>query len=254
MPALAPSTVLGSLPAGLRDPLIASLNEVTTNYRLGKWTASELDAGKLCEITYSILNGHVAGKFPTKPSKPRDMVGSCRALEQAKGFPQSVRITVPRVLIALYEIRNNRGVGHVGGDVDSNHMDATFVHAASRWVVAELIRLFHSVDTTIATQLVDALVERVVPGIWTVGSVRRVLATDLSMKEKTLLLLYGSALPISERDLVAWIEHSNASVYRRDVLAPAHKDRLIEYERAEGLVHLSPRGAAWVEDRLTDYL
>jgi hypothetical protein len=175
---------------------MASLIEITTNYRFGRWEPSELNGGKLCEIAYTILRGHADGAFPLKPKAPRDMVASCRALEQATGFPQSVRITIPRVLIALYEIRNNRGVGHVGGDVNPNHMDATFVHSASRWVVAELIRLFHSVDTTAATQLVDALVERVVPGIWTIGSVRRVLATELSMKEKTLLLLYGSAVPI----------------------------------------------------------
>ncbi|MCY7288269.1 MAG: hypothetical protein LH624_08485 [Cryobacterium sp.] len=176
-------TVLGSLPAGLRDPLLVALNEITTNYRLGKWEASELNGGKLCEIVYTILRGHVDGKFSAKPSKPGNMVDACNALAKAdrKVFPQSVQITIPRVLIALYEIRNNRGVGHVGGDVDPNHMDATFVHAAARWVVAELVRLFHAVDTVTATSLVDALVERVVPGIWTVGAVKRVLATDLSM-------------------------------------------------------------------------
>jgi hypothetical protein len=94
----------------------------------------------------------------------------------------------------------------------------------------------------------------VVPGIWTVGGVKRVLATDLSMKEKTLLLLYGSAVPIAERDLVAWTEHTNASVYRRDLLVPAHKARLIEYDKAAGLVHLSPLGSAWVEDHLARLL
>jgi hypothetical protein len=165
-----------------------------------------------------------------------------------------VRITIPRVLVALYEIRNNRGVGHVGGDVDPNHMDATFVQAAARWVVAELVRLFHEVDTPTATSLVDALVERAVPGIWSVGGIKRVLATNLSMKEKTLLLLYGSTVPVAERDLVTWVEHSNASVYRRDVLMPAHKARLLEYDRASGLIHLSPLGSSWVEGHLRRFL
>jgi hypothetical protein len=121
----------------------------------------------LCEVVYTVLRGHVDGSFAAKPSKPGNMVDACNDLAKAdkKVFPQSVRITIPRVLIALYEIRNNRGVGHVGGDVDPNHMDATFVHAAARWVVAELVRLFHDVDTATATSLVDALVERVVPPV-----------------------------------------------------------------------------------------
>ena len=33
----------------------------------------------------------------------------------------------PQLIPALYDIRSNRGVGHVGGDVDSNQMDATLV-------------------------------------------------------------------------------------------------------------------------------
>ena len=35
---------------------------------------------------------------------------------------------------------NNRNVGHVGGDVDPNHMDATGVLAQCNWVMGELVR------------------------------------------------------------------------------------------------------------------
>src|SRR5688572_5916536 len=38
-----------------------------------------------------------------------------------------------------------------------------------------------------------------------------------------------STEPLTEQDLVAWTEHSNASVYRRDILRPLHRDRFIEY-------------------------
>lgn len=87
------------------------------------------------------------------------MVSACRNLEKEQG-PRSARIQIPRMVIALYEIRNNRGVGHAGGDVDPNHMDATAVVYMSKWVVAELVRLLHGLTTDEATELVDALVER----------------------------------------------------------------------------------------------
>ena len=64
------------------------------------------------------------------------------------------------MLIALYEIRNNRGVGHVGSEVDPNHMDAVAVLYMSKWLVAELVRVFHRVDTATASEAVDTLVER----------------------------------------------------------------------------------------------
>jgi hypothetical protein len=238
----------------LRQPLLAALNEIATNFAAHKWEPSELNGGKLCEAAYTILRGHVDGKWAPKPSKPANMVAACVAFEKATAFPQSVRITTPRLLMALYEIRNNRGVGHVGSDVDPNHMDATLVLAGAKWVVAELIRIFHNVTTTEATAVVDALVERVVPTVWTIGATRRVLVPGMSMKEQTLLLLYGPAGWVTEADLVAAVEHSNPSVYRRDVLATAHNDRLIEYDVPGRRAHISPLGIEYVEKKLAAYL
>ncbi len=79
-------------------------------------------------------------------------------------------------------MRNNRGVGHAGGDVSPNHMDAVTVLAMAKWLVAELVRVFHNVDTKTATAITDALVEREVPLIWRVGEKERVLKANLSLK------------------------------------------------------------------------
>jgi len=148
------------------------------------------------------------------------------------------------------EIRNNRNVGHVGGDVDPNHMDAMCVFQMAKWIVAELVRVLHSVDTDTATTIVDGLVDRETPLIWEVNGTRRVLDTKMSMRDKTLVLLHGDGGPVHERDLVSWIEHSNASVYRRDVLRTSHKARLIEYDQRAGTAQISPRGIEHVEEML----
>ncbi|MBI3750233.1 MAG: hypothetical protein HY263_01080 [Chloroflexi bacterium] len=255
-PSVTPATILGTVPSGLRDPLLAALNEIATNFAAHKWEPSELNGGKLCETAYTILRSHVDGKWATKPSKPGDFKTACFDFEKTdkKVFPQSVRITTPRVMMALYEIRNNRGVGHAGDDVDPNHMDATLVLAGAKWVVAELVRIFHNVTTTEATAVVDALVERVVPAVWAIGTTRRVLVPGMSMKEQTLLLLYGPAGWVSEASLVTAVEHSNPSIYRRDVLVKAHKDRLIEYDGDQRRVHITPLGIEYVEKKLAAHL
>src|SRR5579872_1398565 len=104
---------LVAVPKELRDPLLEAFNSIVRNYRERRWAPSELDGGKLCEIIYSILRGHIDGKFPPKPFKPANMVDSCKALENAGSkFSRSIRIQIPRILISLYEVRNNRGVGH----------------------------------------------------------------------------------------------------------------------------------------------
>ncbi len=239
---------LSVLPEALRVELVGALGEIARNYAQGRWEPSELNGGKLCEVAYTVLKGHADGRFPARAAKPRNMVDACRALEEAgSSFPRSVRIQIPRMLVALYEIRNNRGVGHVGGDVNPNEMDAVAVLYMAKWVVAELVRIFHAVDTEAAAAVVESLVERTVPVVWEVSGRKRVLAKSLTMKEKTLLLLYSHAGPVSERDLLRWVEHSNATGYRRDVLRPLHRDGLIDYDRETGVVQLSPTGARHVE-------
>ena len=254
--AVTPATALGNVPPGLRDPLLDALNEIAMNFAAHKWEPSELNGGKLCEAAYTILRSYVDGTWAARPNKPRDFRAACLDFEQADKttFGQSVRITTPRFLMAFYEIRNNRGVGHAGSDVNPNHMDATLVLAGAKWIVAELIRILHNTSTTEATAVVDALVERVVPSIWSIGTTRRVMSPGISMKDQTLLFLYGSSGWVAEADLVSWVEHSNIYVYRRDVLVRMHKDRLIEYEDDSRRAHITPLGIAYVETKLKAHL
>lgn len=248
---LALPSVLSAIPLGLRAPLLSAFCEITKNFKESRWEPAELNGGKLCEVVHTILRGYVDGAYADKPAKPKNMVDACRALEGSPAtLNRSVRIQIPRVLLALYEIRNNRGVGHVGGDVEANHMDAVAVVAMSKWIICELVRIFHNTDTETATALVDALSERDIPLIWEVDGKRRVLNPKLSMKHKSLIILYGSSSPIVESTLFEWVEHSNAGVFRRDVLKKAHKDKLIEYDQRSSRVQLSPLGARYVEEQI----
>jgi hypothetical protein len=166
--------------------------------------------------------------------------------------PRSVQILIPRLIPALYEVRNNRGVGHTGGEVDPNHMDAVLVLQMAKWIVAELIRLLHDRPVDEAAAIVDALVEREIPLLWSVNDKLRVLDTSLTMKDKTLILLHAKAGPMEERELIDFIEHSNPSAFRRDVLRAAHKQRLIEYNQDARTVTISPLGIELAETLLVD--
>ena len=245
-------SALGLLPSGLRNELTDEFSKIVRNYREGRWEAAELDGGRFCEIVYSVLRGYIDGGFPAAATKPANFPRACELLGQANKaeFPQSARLGIPRVLVALYEIRNNRGVGHVGGDVVANHMDATFVLHAAQWVMAELVRIFHSMSVSEAAAVVDALVERTLPVIWRVGDVLRVLDPGISLTDGTLLLLYSEALAgMDERTLARSLEQDRLANYRR-VLKRLHAERKVEYDAEKGWAILSPRGVNDVEDRL----
>ena len=242
------TSLLSGLPEPLRDELLESFALIERNYRERRWEPSELNGGKLCEVVYSILRGYVDGSFPSNASKPSNMVDACRALENTPStFPRSVRIQIPRMLLALYEIRNNRGVGHIGGDVNPNEMDATCVLQMAKWVLAELIRVFHNVSTQDAQAAVNAISERELTLVWEVGGITRVLDTSLKATDQTLVLLYSRTIEFPEKELLNAVEYSSASNYRRDVLRKLHKKRLIEYNQEKGVAHISPLGSHYVE-------
>ncbi|MYB39949.1 hypothetical protein F4X86_01470 [Candidatus Saccharibacteria bacterium] len=246
---------LGVLPDALREELLVSFNRITTNYREGRWEPAELNAGKLSEIVYAILEGYVAQSYPLRAIKPTNMVDACKRLEHAgSSVPRTVRIQMPRVLVALYEIRNHRGVSHIGGDVNPNQMDATMVLYASKWLIAELVRLLHNVEMHEAGAIVEELTTKETPLVWSVNGRKRILNTKLSMKQKTLLLLYSESQPVDESVLFDWIEHSNRAAFRRDVLARGHKSRLWEYDRSSSTVTLSPVGKSEVEAKMLNYI
>ena len=253
-PALIPEEVFSGLPKRLRKELLTAFGEIVENYAEGRWEPAELNGGKLCEIVYSIARGMADGKYPARATKPKNMIDACKKLEAETEMVRSVRIQIPRMLVALYEIRNNRNVGHVGGDVDPSHMDAVCVLQMSKWLVAELIRVLHNQNVDEAAALVDALVEREMPIVWTVGDKLRVLDPKMSMKNKAMILLHASSGIVTESDLVAWVEHSNPSVFRRDVLRPAHKNKLIEYDQGAHTVQISPIGVEYAEKLLVDRL
>lgn len=252
---LSKEKLLADLPEGLRKPLLASYQEITSNFAEHRWEPSELNGGKFCEVVYCILEGALNGTFPAHPAKPKNMAAACRTLET---FPvdstrvgdRSLRILIPRVLIALYEVRNNRGVGHVGGDVNPNFMDATLVQGAASWILAELVRIFHKVSTSEAQELVDLLIERRTPLVWEFENTRRVLDPSMSKKDQTLLLLHGKPSWTGEDDLVAWIEYSSKSMFRKRVLTPLHDDRLVEHDSVNARVRISPLGVSEVEKRI----
>ena len=249
MSTITPEQALSIIPDGLRVPLISEYRSLVQNFMERRWTPAELSGGRFCEIVYTILHGYGTGTYATGPSKPKDFVGACRQLENNASAPRSFQILVPRILPALYEIRNNRGVGHVGGDVDPNHMDATAVLSLTSWVMAEMVRVFHGLDVGDAQKVVDSLVERRMPLVWSGAGVKRVLDPSLPLKEQVLLLICSSLTEEKIVDLFVWIDYKNKPYFMK-TLRSMHAARLIELSADEKAVQILPPGAAIIEKKI----
>lgn len=236
---------LSGIPDGLRIPLLGEFKKIINNFMEHRWTASELSGGRFCEIVYTILDGHAKSVFASAPSKPSNFVDACRRLESNSGVPRSFQILIPRLLIALYEIRNNRNVGHVGGDVNPDFMDSSAVVSMASWILAEMVRVFHGISTEEAQKIVDNLAEKRLPLVWKSGEIRRVLNPKLPLKDQILLLLCSCSAKVSVDLLYSWTGYKKRSYFNR-LIRQLHDNRVVELYDSIGEIEILPPGAEYI--------
>ena len=106
--------LVASYPEELVDLLIDYFREIDRNYRLEKWKPSELDSGHFVEVARRVIENQLFGSYtPVGSSLGSFNSGILTRYESGSG-DESYRIIIPRVLYAVYCVRNKRGVGHVG--------------------------------------------------------------------------------------------------------------------------------------------
>jgi hypothetical protein len=169
------------LPKELVECLISAYYEIKENYLLERHEPSELNGGKFVEACYRILDQQTKGSHAPVNAQIPDMIGKLRAFEQLPSASaiESYRIHIPRSLTMIYNIRNKRGVGHLGGDVNPNFVDSTLICACADWILAELLRIHYSFSLAEAQKLVDSIVIRPTFLVHQIADIKRVLNPKL---------------------------------------------------------------------------
>ena len=247
---------LANVPADFRKRIVKYYLELKARHAQSSHDPTKYDtvgssAGKLCETIVRLLEHELTGA--SSPfGQQINLATVCddfeRKVLKSKGN-DSLRIVIPRAVKFLYTLRNKRGIGHVGGDVDANAIDGLTVARVADWIICELIRNYHTMSLEDADALVGSLASRDVPDVWEVAGRRRVLRSDLDFKQKTLLLLYASTDPaVLAEDLFAWCKYSNFSVYKDKVLGELDRANLVDHDVTTQSVVISPLGVKLVED------
>lgn len=243
---------LANIPKKFRDKLVHTYLEIKREQAESKFEAAGMSAGKFCEVIIRFLQHEITGTSIPFGRKIPNMADECRKLITAKNttIPESIKIIIPRAVVFLYTMRNKRGIGHIGGDIDANSIDVMTITRNADWIICELIRVYHKLPLEEAQDLIESISVRSLPIVWEVAGKKRVLKEGLSSKQKVLVLLYSeSDAAVLTEDLCAWVEYK-PSMFTKRVLNDLHNDRLIEHDKESELVYLSPKGAKVVEDDL----
>lgn len=227
-----------SYPKEIVDSIVKTYLDVESNYRLEKWKPSELDAGHFVESVRRLVEHELFGSYtPFNKSIGSFNQSALNKYESATG-DETFRILIPRVLYAMYCIRNKRGVGHISA-ISPNRLDASFILASAKWVLAELIRLSGSSSPSEAQSLVAKVVERQVDLVWDDGDTFMIMNKKLRASEKILITLYKEDR-IQLEQLRSRVDYKNKTNFRKIVLG-MKKDKLLDINVQE-ICKLSPLG------------
>lgn len=226
------------------DALLNAYREIEENFSLQKWKATELDAGHFVEAARRLIEQELfGGHTPIGKSLPTFSDAELKRYENAPG-DESFRMLIPRVLKSIFNIRNKRGIGHLG-TISANEMDSTLIIYSVKWVLAEFVRLAAGTNPDASQRMIDSIVERRIGVLWKHEGITRVLESKMDTREQVLVLLFDSS-PLREADLQRMIEYKNTTNFRK-ILKRLHAARLIDWTQG-GQAFITPKGSAAAED------
>ncbi len=208
-----------SLNAAVVHELLEAYVEAKKNFYLGGLRLSAVEGGRFCEAAYRLLEERTAGAF-TCLGKQLDVERTQSRLSNLPvgSHPDAIRLHIPRALRVIYDIRNNRDAAHLADGIDPNTQDATIVVSNLDWVLAEFVRLYHTVSPNAAQQIVESLITRKAPAVQNFDGFLKVLNPRLKASDYILLLLYecgGSGASL--QDLDEWAKPSMRKNLKRTV-------------------------------------
>lgn len=137
-------------------------------------------------------------------------------------------------------------MAHLGADIDPNLMDATLIVSLMSWVLAEFMRVYHSMSPEEAQRTIDRLVTREVPAVQEVNGFPRVLR-ELRAGEYCLVLLYRAGTEgASFSELRMWVRPGMRANLRRTLNVLVAEDKA--HQEDDHFFILRP-GERYVEER-----
>lgn len=197
--------------------LLDAYEEARRNFYLGGLRLSAVEGGRFCEAAFRLLEYITSHKFmPLGRQLDTDKLTERLRNLDSSTFSDSVRLHIPRALRLVYDIRNKRDAAHLADGIDPNLQDASVVIATINWILAEFIRMYHSVSADEAHRIVDEIVARTVPIVQDFAGTPKILNTTLSASDYCLVYLYQrGAAGATYAELDSWVRPSMRSNLRR---------------------------------------
>lgn len=245
--ALEQAFVSAGVPADLAKEVTHAFTEAKRRFHRNDYRPHAVEGGRFSEAVLRVLQWQAFGKYDPLGDSKFKADSVIRALEQAPtaSAPDSVRLHIPRSIRLIYDIRNKRNTAHLSDGIDPNVQDANLVVNTMSWILAELVRLHHSVDAPTAQRIIDNLVQRELPLIFEVDGFPRVLRTIGATDHCLVLLYWVGGGGTTRQQLSAWLPEPMRKNLTR-TLRGLHGNHRAHF--ADPRVTILPPGMRYVEE------
>lgn len=193
----------------------------------GKFEEAGLHVGKFCENVGNLILSILGQEIELRPELGKIL----DKIEEVNNIPNvdtMVRITIPRVLRAIYDIRSKRDSVHVNLQIPVNHVDSNLSVNMCTWILSELIRVYGSpqnMDT--AHDLINSLSETISPYVDEYKGKKLIMSNKLTVPEEIIVHLLNSHGEVLVEDLVKWIPNTNLNHIRTVLRQLQEKEKFI---------------------------
>lgn len=150
--------------------LINSYSDVKDAFIKGDYEGAQSKSGKFVENVFRTLY-HIRRKKVLPEIKQHQIEEITKDLLNSDGktYPESIRILIPSIAKSMiYEPRSKLGSVHQK-PIKPDFIDAKLTVGASDWIIAELLRLYHTRDAQKVNELIKNVVKDYIPVLQKVG-------------------------------------------------------------------------------------
>lgn len=196
----------------LATQLIDEAVSLEEAFLLRKWKYSELDGGRFTEVAARILYAVDSGNLaPTKPFD--DCIRYVDNDQVQHSFPlRQSAIHLAKVLRAVYKLRSQRGAVHVTPTYTANEIDARLIVECTRWVLADLLRLFVTSDQEKVAETIRGLARFPQPLIRRYEDLPLLQSVSFTTEEEVLAHLLNADQGMTRTGLIAIIPKAPSGV------------------------------------------
>ena len=146
----------------LVEDLVGAYEELVSQHRSGNLEVALTKAGRFVENALRVIEYIRTGEFL---AEIKQVQATVRKIENDTNLADSIRLLVPRVVSGMiYDLRSKRDAVHVK-EINPREIDTFLCVSAASWVMAELLRLYHSSDESAVNACMLALSRTSLPYI-----------------------------------------------------------------------------------------